>query len=218
MKTIYNARQRHKVFEKAGRSEMQLLLVSLDLLRAFPCVLLMDCTYKINRYRLPLLEIVGVTSTKKAFSVGFAYLQYEREDKYAWALGILRSLMNENSLPNVIVSDRELSLMNAIAMIFPQATSLLCRWHINKNVLAKCKKLFEKKEKLDMFITSWNMLVMSSSEEVYMQRFVLLQNEFTFYVEALQYVTSSWLDTYKERFVTTWTDICMHLGNSTTNR
>ena len=62
--------------------------------------------------------------------------------------------MDENNLPNVIILDRELSLMNAIATIFPQATSLLCRWHINKNVLAKCKKLFEKKEKWDMFITS----------------------------------------------------------------
>ncbi|XP_028072522.1 uncharacterized protein LOC114274748 [Camellia sinensis] len=39
--------------------------VSLDLLRAFPRVLLMDCTYKTNRYCLPLLEIAGVTSTEK---------------------------------------------------------------------------------------------------------------------------------------------------------
>ncbi|XP_028063963.1 uncharacterized protein LOC114267153 [Camellia sinensis] len=162
MKTIYNAHQRHKVFEKAGRSEMQLLLgqlavnkyiewhrnckdtktvtdlffahlVSLDLLRAFPRVLLMDCTNKTNRYRLQLLEIVGVTSTEKTFSVGFAYRQYEREDNYAWALGILRSLMDENSLPNVIVSDRELSLMNAIATIFPYATTL-------EMILAKSKR------------------------------------------------------------------------------
>ncbi|XP_028051733.1 uncharacterized protein LOC114256313 [Camellia sinensis] len=125
--------------------------VSLDLLRAFPCVLLMDCTYKTNRYRWPLLEIVGITSTEKTFSVGFAYLQYEKEDNYAWALGILRSLMDENSLPNVIVTDRELSLMNAIATIFPRAT------------------------------------------------------------KALQYVESSWLDAYKERFVAAWIDTSLEM-------
>ncbi|KAL7236169.1 hypothetical protein ACSBR1_019437 [Camellia fascicularis] len=246
MKTIYNTPQQHEFFEKAGRSEMQLLLgqlvvnkyrewhrnckdtetiadlffahpVSLDLLRAFPHVILMDCTYKTTRYGLPLLEMVGVTSTEETFSVGFAYLQYEREDNYAWALGILHSLMDGNSLPNIFVTDRKLSLMNAIATIFPRATNLLCKWHINKNVLAKCKKLFENEEKWNMFITSWNMLLMSSSEEVYMKRLALLQNEFDFYAEAFQYVTS-WLDAYKERFVAAWTNTYMHLGNLTTNR
>ena len=98
MKTIYNARYRYKVNERGGRSQMQQLLgklaehnyiewhkncensetvtdliwthpSSIDLLRAFPHVLIMDCTYKTNRYRMPLLEIVGVTSTDMTFSV-----------------------------------------------------------------------------------------------------------------------------------------------------
>ncbi|RXY49765.1 hypothetical protein DD573_29855, partial [Klebsiella pneumoniae] len=33
-----------------------------------------DSTYKINRYRLPLLDFVGVTPTMMTFSAGFAYL------------------------------------------------------------------------------------------------------------------------------------------------
>ncbi|XP_028106138.1 uncharacterized protein LOC114305252 [Camellia sinensis] len=106
MKTIYNVHHRNNVIEKVGRSQMQQLLgelekynyterhrcdnntmtitnlfwarpVSSDLLRSFPKVLIMDCTYKTNRYRLPLLEIVGVTSTDMSFSVAFAYLQFE---------------------------------------------------------------------------------------------------------------------------------------------
>ena len=47
---------------------------SLDLLHAFPRVLLMDCTYKTNHYNLPLLQIVGVTSTNLSFFIAFAYL------------------------------------------------------------------------------------------------------------------------------------------------
>ncbi|XP_028100558.1 uncharacterized protein LOC114299930 [Camellia sinensis] len=103
MKTIYNAHHRNNVIEKAGRSQMQQLLgelekhnyikrhrcdnntitvtdlfwahpVSLDLFCSFPKVLVMDYTYKTNRYRLPLLEIVGVTSTDMSFSIAFAYL------------------------------------------------------------------------------------------------------------------------------------------------
>ncbi|KAL7193515.1 hypothetical protein ACSBR2_025178 [Camellia fascicularis] len=172
MKTIYNARHKYKVAEKAGRSQMQQLLgqlalnkyiewhrncvdteivtdlffahpTSLNLLRAFPKVLLMDCTYKTNQYRLRLVEIVGVTSTVMTFSVAFAYLQYEKEDNYTWALGILRSVMDENTLPSIIVIDRELALMNAICTVFPGTTNLLCRWHIRKNVLVNCKKMVE---------------------------------------------------------------------------
>lgn len=58
--------------------------ISLKLLRAFSHVLIMDCTYKTNRYRMPLLEIVGLTSTDMTFVVAFVYLQYEKEDNFTW--------------------------------------------------------------------------------------------------------------------------------------
>ncbi|KAL8458339.1 hypothetical protein ACS0TY_036009 [Phlomoides rotata] len=98
LRTIYNARQKHRVVEYCGRTQLQYLMsklvenhyihysrrcsktntlnelffahpVSLNLVRSFPKVLLIDCTYKTNRYRLPYLEIVGVTSTGMTFCV-----------------------------------------------------------------------------------------------------------------------------------------------------
>ncbi len=247
IKTIYNVRQRFKVAEKAGRSEMQHLLGklseakyiewhrnctntdvvhdlfwahpgSIDLFRAFPRVLIMDCTYKTNRYRLPLLEIVGVTSTDMTFSVAFVYLNSEGEESYTWALERLRSVIADDVLPELIVTDRDLALMNAIHRVFPTARHLLCRWHISRNVLAKCKKFFELKEKWDKFIMSWNVLVLSSTEDEYNDRWSALQREFGTYPDALQYVSDTWLSKYKERFVAAWTDTCRHYGNVTTNR
>ncbi|XP_028057844.1 PKS-NRPS hybrid synthetase CHGG_01239-like [Camellia sinensis] len=192
--------------------------VSLDLLRTFPRVLIMDCTYKTNRYRLPLLEIVGVTSTHMTFSVTIAYLQTERVDNYAWALQTLRDLMDDSVLPEVIVTDRELALMNAIDNTFPNARHLLCRWHINKNVLTKCKKMFETKEKWDKFNTAWNYLILSSTEEEYNDHLATLHKDFSNYPEAIKYVTVSWLNPYQEKFIAVHTDMCMHFGNVTTNR
>ncbi|KAH6810732.1 hypothetical protein C2S51_024494 [Perilla frutescens var. frutescens] len=75
---------------------------SVKLLRAFPEVLLMDCMYKMNMYRLPLFEIVGVTSTSMTFSVACAYLEAEKEDNYIWALTVLKGLMDHSTLPSVI--------------------------------------------------------------------------------------------------------------------
>jgi len=56
------------------------------LLNAFSIILLMDSTYKTNKYRLPLLEIVGVTSTELTFSTAFVLLSTERVNNFIWAL------------------------------------------------------------------------------------------------------------------------------------
>jgi len=43
----------------------------------------MDNTYKTNKYRLPLLEIVGVTSTSLTFSTTFVLMSSEREKNFS---------------------------------------------------------------------------------------------------------------------------------------
>ncbi|KAI4338354.1 hypothetical protein L6164_016693 [Bauhinia variegata] len=60
--------------------------VSMTLLNAFPIVFMMDSTYKTNKYHLPLLEIVDVTSTELNFSMGFSYMEFEHTDNFQWAL------------------------------------------------------------------------------------------------------------------------------------
>ncbi|XP_028222998.1 uncharacterized protein LOC114404075 [Glycine soja] len=50
-----------------------------------------NSTYKTNRYRLPLLDIVGVTPTGMTFSAGFAYLEGERVNNLVWALERVKS-------------------------------------------------------------------------------------------------------------------------------
>ena len=101
--------------------------MAIELLNVFSHVLIMDCTYKTNRYRYPLLEIVGVTSTELTFSVAFVFMDHEYEDNYTWAMERLKSLMRSNIFPRVVVTDRELALINAIHKVFPNTNTLLCR-------------------------------------------------------------------------------------------
>ncbi|XP_050889947.1 uncharacterized protein LOC127095278 [Lathyrus oleraceus] len=63
---------------------------SMKLLNMFHLVLIFYCTYMPNMYKLPLLEIIGVTSTKLTFSVDFTYLEHEKEENFKWALEKLK--------------------------------------------------------------------------------------------------------------------------------
>ncbi|KAH1212597.1 Protein FAR1-RELATED SEQUENCE 5 [Glycine max] len=135
IKQIYNARSAYCSSIRGADTEMQHLMKLLE-----------HSTYKTNRYRLPLLDFVGVTPTAMTFSAGFAYLEAERVNNIVWALERFRGLfLIHDRLPLVIVTDRDLALMNAVKTVFPESTNLLCRFHIDKNVKAKCKSLIGEK-------------------------------------------------------------------------
>ncbi|KAH1254730.1 Protein FAR1-RELATED SEQUENCE 5 [Glycine max] len=170
IKQIYNARSGYRSSIRGDDTEMQHLMRLLErdqyihwhrlkdqdvvrdlfwchpdavkLCNACHLVFLIDSTYKTNRYRLPLLDFVGVTPTGMTFSAGFAYLE-----------------------------DRDLALMNAVKVVFPECTNLLCKFHIDKNVKAKCKSLIRQKNALDYVMDSWGNLVDCPSEQEFPEHF-----------------------------------------------
>jgi len=118
IKQLYNDRYTYKRSVRGPRTKMQQLMTLLErdqyihwsrchmssevvsdvfwthpdyvkLLNAFHIVLLMNSTYKTNKYRLSLLEIVCVTSTGLTFSIAFVLLSNERENKQL-CLGIAK--------------------------------------------------------------------------------------------------------------------------------
>ncbi|KAL5123067.1 hypothetical protein HKD37_02G003737 [Glycine soja] len=123
-------------------------------------------TYKTNRYRLPLLDFVGVTPTGMTFSTGFAYVEGEHVNNVVWALQRFRGLfLKRDALLRVIVTKRDQALMNAVKVVFLDCTNLLCSFHINKNVNAKCKSLIGKKNVWDYVMDCWGCLIDCPSEQ-----------------------------------------------------
>ncbi|XP_045830917.1 protein FAR1-RELATED SEQUENCE 5-like [Trifolium pratense] len=173
MKHIYNIRCRMNMAIRGSRTKMQHLmkcmtegkylynhrvipgtetmsdifwahLDSVKIFNTFPTVVMMDSTYKTNKYRLPLFEIVGSTSTGRTYPVGFAFLSQEKEDKFVWALQSIRGMLLCQDDMKVIVTDRDQALINAVNIVFPKCTPLICRYHIQMNIKAN----FIKKAKL----------------------------------------------------------------------
>jgi len=136
------------------------------------------------------------------FSTAFAYLEGERLYNVIWALQRFRGLfMRVDALPGVIVTDRDLSLMNAVKIVFSNATNLLCRFHIDKNVKAKCKTLVAQKNAWDYVMEAWGSLVecpCESSFDEYVKNFEMTCSSWPMFVD---YVCQTWVILHKERFV-----------------
>nr|KAJ0208469.1 hypothetical protein LSAT_V11C500287490 [Lactuca sativa] len=172
---------------------------SLEIWRGFLYVLLMDATYKTNKYGMPLLEIVDVTPKNMTFSIAFA-------------LDCLKSVMEGCMLSLVIVTNREMALMKAYAIIFPDAKGLLCTWHTNNNIMKKCKSCW------DVLYTSWMRLVNSKTKEAYNKNLAQVEKITNNYPDAFSYLNKTWLTPHKEKFVSAWTDKFLNFGNHTINR
>ncbi|XP_019184708.1 PREDICTED: uncharacterized protein LOC109179676 [Ipomoea nil] len=246
-KTIYNARQKFRMMDNAGKTQMQVVMSflhnngyvhesrtnnatdeledlffvhpkSMEKWRAFPHVLLIDATYKTNRYSMPLVEMVGVTSTNMTFCIAFAFMHKENESNYTWALNCLKATIEGCITPRVIVTDRELALMKACKNVYPDAKGLLCRWHIYRSILRKCRASIPSNHHWDLFYKSWNALVESQTHESYMFHLAQIQAVLVDFPGVFGYIDDNWLQPYKEMFVSVWTDRYLNFGNHTTNR
>ncbi|KAI3856565.1 hypothetical protein MKX03_032429 [Papaver bracteatum] len=246
MRTIYNARSRLRLGDMERRSAMQQVMKllsehhyvewhrmdtetnevkdilwahpeSLQLAKCFPSVLLVDCTYKTKRYRMPLFEIVGVTSTCKTFTVAFGIMEAETEAHYSWALSCLRTIYDAESLPSVFVTEKESALIRGISDIFPQASQLLCTYHISKDVASNCKKHFQNSEELDIFLKEWNEITQAKTHIDFYDGFAEFESKWVNYPACLRYLRETWLE-QKEHFVSSWTSEVKHFGYTTTNR
>jgi len=111
---------------------------SINFLNTLPIALVMDSTHKINLYRLPFFEIVGVISNKETYYVDFVFLAYEKEGSFTWILEMLVGLWSSKlNMPKVIVTNRDTTLMNVVAKVLPKNAALLCHCHTKKNVRTK---------------------------------------------------------------------------------
>ncbi|XP_012832655.1 PREDICTED: uncharacterized protein LOC105953529 [Erythranthe guttata] len=141
---------------------------SIKLLQLFPYVILMDCTYKTNRYEMPLLEIIGVTPVGRNFTIAVAFMSREDEDIYAWTLRCLRDILPIGIEPEVILTNRELGLLKALPNVFPHSHHMLCLYHINRNVEANPSKFLGNTKLGVLFrMTVWAKLVEYETEEEY---------------------------------------------------
>jgi len=191
--------------------------LSINLLKSYHHLLLLDCTYKTNKYKMPLLHIAGLTGANKTFSLAFCFIAQETEPYYDWALECLLTIFTSNQipLPDVFLTDREQALINSLNKSFPNSTHLLCTWHIQKNLVTNAAKLIKDKDLEAEMIRHWNNLIRLNSQDRFFSSFETLASKYGNKFQ--EYMNSTWLPV-AEKYSNAWTCRIPHFDHRTTSR
>jgi hypothetical protein len=199
----------------------------IELQLANPDVLMMDCTYRTNKYKMPLLHILGCTNLATFFSAGFCFLRNETHMDYHWAVSTFLHKTGTPQ-PRVFLSDHEDALKLAVTELLPRVPQLLCVWHINKNVQTKVQlewrtsdaKTKEEKEVMEAqrsaFMSRWAQIVYSKTEAEFEAKWKALQADYQtqgalcMYLEKNQYPT-------RHQWASAWTSQHRHYNTTSTS-
>ncbi|KAI7948614.1 hypothetical protein MJO29_010279 [Puccinia striiformis f. sp. tritici] len=225
-KTISNALQKIRRDDLAGRTPIEALLCvlketnwswdikvnstgqvqnlffahpgSIHLARINHHVALLDSTYKTNKYKLPLLHVIGQAASNQSFSIAFCFLTYEDDKNYLWAVNKLKKyIWRPQRIPKVFITDRDAALRKALHVVFPDSQANLCTWHLNKNIASN--------------------FTYSKTVDIYLDRLSELESFLATRPAVLDYLKSSILPV-KELFVVAWACQYAHLRNLNTSR
>ncbi|KAL6585438.1 hypothetical protein OROMI_002082 [Orobanche minor] len=105
---------------------------------SFGDVLCMDSTYKTNTYRFPLILFIGVDNHYNTCLFGAAVLYNETISSYRWLLRSFKKAMG-NKIPDVVLTDQDAAMVEAISKEWHGARHRLCSWHLFRNAAQHVK-------------------------------------------------------------------------------
>lgn len=183
---------------------------SLTYLRAYLDVILLDYTYKTNKYDKPLLDIIRVDACKRSFCIAFVWLYKETEDDFNQVFRIFRGLLFTYNirLLSVILIDYCRACINALETRFPKVIWLLYVWHANKAIIRYCRVQIVQQaggETWDRFFQTWHSVIYASNQDTYIQRLYDLEQQAATFPDQFQFIQDTQL-LHKERIVKAQTD------------
>jgi hypothetical protein len=104
-----------------------------------------------NRFNMPCLSFIGTTPVGASVPFFFALLREESAMSFQWAMRSFLRCYADNAPPNVVYTDHDRKLIDAIVSTIPAAKVRLDSWHLNQNIrkhLASKPEIRKELEKL----------------------------------------------------------------------
>ena len=106
-------------------------------------ILLIDATYKGNKYSLAIVVLSGFTNSGRNCLFGVAIVNDETEDTYSWLLRNFFEL--KTKFPRIIITDQNPSITTVIEKEYLKAKKVNyhfhCSWHLKQNLKRNCSYL-----------------------------------------------------------------------------
>ncbi len=140
-------------------------------------IILMNCIYKTNKYKMLLLIIIKVIVLNIIFYVAFCFMKDENYNDYIWVMQTLKWLYNhlDLSYSETVLFNNDKMLTSALHHVFSDSeyhvNHALCMWHMNNNIIINCKKFFSINKLYDEFMKKWKTFCM-------MKIFALLNEDY----------------------------------------
>ncbi|XP_055960640.1 uncharacterized protein LOC130015114 [Mercurialis annua] len=128
------------------------------------------------------------------------YMKDETEGSYRWVLERLRCLIGDHIHPSAILTDRELGLIR------PDVEDRVYRIS-GKN--KEFSKIFKN--------STWKKIITAPTSQQYNIAVEAFRDRFKVFLGLIEYIEETWL-VHREKFVSCWTNLVLHFGNTTTRR
>ena len=187
-------------------------------------VLIMNFTYKINKYKISLLIIIEVTFSNIIFYVAFCFMKNENFDDYLWIMNVLIRLFDFFDILYLIttVIDDDKALSSALFRVFAKknhrVNHILCIWHINQNVIVNCKKYFLTMKEWMTFYERWKIVVYFDIVAKLKDQYNFFHNDyFNAHYAAFEYLKKHLWST-RRKWAKCYTNKILHFENIATSR
>jgi hypothetical protein len=165
---------------------------------------MLDCTYKTNKFNMPFLYIVGITSMNTTYNIAYCLLPNEEEVSYDFAITGLRLLLETEAerSPRIFITDHEIALKNSLKAHFPEVPQRACLWHLMNNLEVKVHEIWgsnraapsqedEFKELKDKFLARFQLIVDAQDQGVFKLLYRKLKEDYAQLPALLAYIEDS---------------------------
>ena len=192
-------------------------------------MLVMNCTYKTNRYNMSLLNIVDHIVIEITFYIDFAFIDREKKNRYMWVIEQLKALYKSLDIRDfaIVVIDLNLDLINVLKKFYLDVHVLLCIWHMNKNVKINCKFSFRDDEKVwDTFWAIYERIIYAHKKEDYYETWKNFTTTYStknathsnLYHQNYLYLRHIWIQSWLRVIVKVWINEILHFDTTTISR
>ena len=121
--------------------------ISMNIFKTNDEIIILDCTYKTNRYNIFLIILIEITYFNILFYFDMCFLKNEIVKNYETLFRIIKKFFKHIKIFLSIVwfIDDNSQIFKNLYIVISNARHVLYVWHIENNVINNCKKFFTNK-------------------------------------------------------------------------